>query len=614
MGNATHVTMRWKNPATAKEEEITTQEYFMKRYNHRLEWPLLPIIKMTKDDVYYPMELVYIRNLQRYPWKLDDNQTARMLKHASQRPSDRLKSIEKSKARLGHSTDPILQHFGMRIGDKMIHTKGRVLPNPEIQFGNQKHNPGISGRWDLRGKKFFKPNRVPLKSWGCGIIVYRRNTLEMTQAENWCNAFMKQYAGHGGKVETKPLIMVLNNDIAEAITTLYENTGNRFKQRPQLLIFFAPNKDSWPYLRIKKSCDCRYGVASQVLQSQQVVKMNTQYMSNVAMKINAKLGGVTARSIPRHPDAALRPGSMIIGADVSHATPGSWAPSLTAISVSADEYGAKYMGARETGYRRVELIHEQNLATMLAPLRDEWSKAVGKGRRPQYIYYFRDGVSTSQFSQVLDSEVPIIKKTMMEGSGEKTPPKICVVIANKRHHLRAFPDPKDKNAADKNGNPVPGTLVERDITSPHDWDFLLYPHIALQGTSRPVHYHVIRDEIGHKPNQLENMIYDHSYQYVRSTTSVSLCKSFWPFYSSIFHESDPSLHLVPAVYYAHLIAHRARHHENVASKEGPQSGPYIKLTDHYKKKPQDGTEGDDPVPLLKMAQNETRNDKEMWFV
>jgi eukaryotic translation initiation factor 2C len=215
----------------------------------------------------------------------------------------------------------------MRIGDQMVHTKGRVLPNPEIQFGNQKHNPGISGRWDLRGKKFFKPNRVPLKSWGCGIIVYRRNTLEMTQAENWCNAFMKQYAGHGGKVESKPYIMVLNNDIAESITTLYENTGNKFKQRPQLLIFFAPNKDSWPYLRIKKSCDCRYGVASQVLQSQQVVKMNTQYMSNVAMKINAKLGGVTARAIPRHPDAALRPGSMIIGADVSHATPGSWAPS-----------------------------------------------------------------------------------------------------------------------------------------------------------------------------------------------------------------------------------------------------------------------------------------------
>lgn len=73
-------------------------------------------------------------------------------------------------------------------------------------------------------------------------------------------------------------------------------------------------------------------------------------------------------------------------------------------------------------------------------------------------------------------------------------------------------------------------------------------------------------------------------------------------------------HLVPAVYYAHLIAHRARHHENVASKDGPTSGPYIKLTDHDKKKPKDGTEGDDPVPLLKMVQNETRNDKEMWFV
>lgn len=116
-----------------------------------------------------------------------------------------------------------------------------------------------------------------------------------------------------------------------------------------------------------------------------------------------------------------------------------------------------------------------------------------------------------------------MRAIFMELTNQQWKGKFTVVIANKRHHIRAFPKPNDRNAADRNGNPLPGTLISRDVTSPFDWDFLLYSHIALQGTSRPVHYHVILDQIKHKPQELENMIYDHCYQYMRSTTSVSLC-------------------------------------------------------------------------------------------
>lgn len=117
-----------------------------------------------------------------------------------------------------------------------------------------------------------------------------------------------------------------------------------------------------------------------------------------------------------------------------------------------------------------------------------------------------------------------MKSIFMKLTQDQWKGKFTVVVANKRHHIRAFPD---KSVADRNLNPLPGTLIERDVTSPHDWDFLLYSHIALQGTSRPVHYHVILDQIKHRPEELENMIYDHCYQYMRSTTSVSLCKFFY---------------------------------------------------------------------------------------
>ena len=97
-----------------------------------------------------------------------------------------------------------------------------------------------------------------------------------------------------------------------------------------------------------------------------------------------------------------------------------------------------------------------------------------------------------------------------------------MIVASKRHHIRFFPG----SAGDKNGNPHPGTLVERDVTHPFEYDFYLNSHSAIQGTARPVHYHVLIDEIGLDANKLQKMIYEHSYQYVRSTTPVSLCMYF----------------------------------------------------------------------------------------
>ena len=49
-----------------------------------------------------------------------------------------------------------------------------------------------------------------------------------------------------------------------------------------------------------------------------------------------------------------------------------------------------------------------------------------------------------------------------------------VVVASKRHHLRFFPKEGDTQAGDRNGNSLPGTLVEYDITHPFEYDFCEY--------------------------------------------------------------------------------------------------------------------------------------------
>ena len=73
-------------------------------------------------------------------------------------------------------------------------------------------------------------------------------------------------------------------------------------------------------------------------------------------------------------------------------------------------------------------------------------------------------------------------------------PKLTVIIVGKRHHVRFFPtNPED---SDKSGNCPAGTVVDRDVTHPTEFDFYLQSHGGILGTSRPAHYNVLLDENG----------------------------------------------------------------------------------------------------------------------
>jgi eukaryotic translation initiation factor 2C len=595
--DAKSYTVEIKDRATGIARPQSVFDYFRTKYNVVLQNWQLPLCQMTKKGVLYPMEVLTLTGHQRYPFKLDEDQTAKMIKFAVTLPNKRLEAIKEGQSWLNWQQDPVLAKFGLKVDANMLKTKARVLPNPVIQFGGPgttgQLNPGTTGRWDLKGKKFFSTNPQPLESWGVCVFNSGRFRLEQAQIGNFIEAFVKAYKAHGGQVRNeKPMMFVGPQDAGEAVEQTVNRTGNMFKKRPQILLFCVPDKNAFHYLRIKKSCDCRYGIVSQVMQNAQIQKCNPQYISNVLMKVNAKLGGCTSKAISKAGVVEFKVPTMIIGADVSHASPGSAAPSMAALTVSIDRHAGRYAAACETNGSRVEMITEANIYSMLRPLFQHWQETVGGGQLPNHVYYFRDGVSEGQFQHVLQQEVPHMKKLMRE-MAPAWDGKFVVVVASKRHHIRFFPNPTDRNAADRNGNPLPGTLVEYDVTDPFTWDYYLNAHSAIQGTARPTHYHVLTDEIGLQPNQFQNMVYEHSYQYMRSTTPVSL---------------------FPAVYYAHLASNRARAHENVASSSGPQSGPGHQDAKAGPK----GSGGSDGPPteharLLPMY-NQTGIRHSMWYI
>ena len=300
--------------ATGKVTNMSVQQYFLKKYNVTLIKPWLPLVQTQKENVLFPMEVCVMCEGQRYPYKLNSDQvrlthtlirpqfadylkTAGMIKFAVSKPPQRRQAIQQGLQKLNWANDPYLKTYGMRISTEMLKTNARILEPPEVQYGkNATARPAFSGRWDLRGKTFLHPNDRPLKSWGIVILMPqdRRPPVTMDQVEAFKKNLINLYRGHGGVIENeRPTITAGVADDARAIETAFMAAGNAVKMRPQMLVVILSNKSADVYNRIKKSCDCRYGIMSQCVQASSVIKNQPQYCSNVLMKFNCKLGGTT---------------------------------------------------------------------------------------------------------------------------------------------------------------------------------------------------------------------------------------------------------------------------------------------------------------------------------
>lgn len=69
------------------------------------------------------------------------------------------------------------------------------------------------------------------------------------------------------------------------------------------------------------------------------------------------------------------------------------------------------------------------------------------------------------------SELPQLRAACVQANVQA---KITVVVVGKRHHVRFFP--QNSTDADRSGNCPAGTVVDRDIVHPTEFDFYLQSH------------------------------------------------------------------------------------------------------------------------------------------
>ncbi|KAJ1895802.1 hypothetical protein LPJ66_004365 [Kickxella alabastrina] len=548
----------WEDPNNAgASENITISKYYSKRYNITLRYPFLPGLAGRKNAV-FPIELCEIADNQRYRGKLDERQTADMVTFACQRPSNNMDQIVQVLDKLDLGNSPVVKSFGLAIPNVLSRIESRVLPAPTLKYGEASRPPlvtPVGGAWNMRDKSVLTGG-TPLKYWGV-LILANRNMLPEGKVHSFVTSLVNMCNQTGYQVqEARPVIMYgnLSANIGNEMGRVYKAIKPPPQQLPQLLLVVLPTTNTQVYQTVKNCAYTTLGIHTQCMQAKHMQRPNPQYCANLCLKINVKMGG-TNQGLPAADlqNMLHRKPTLFMGCDVTHPAPGEqYKPSIAAVVGSTDFAGLRYAATL------IQLPSRQELVSLLRETVVRHLKLFFKGThtKPQHIIFYRDGVSETQFNQVRDHELLEIQRACATlEAGYK--PQITFVAVLKRHNTRFFPLGRD---GDRTGNCVPGTVVDRSITIPTMFDFYLFAHGAIQGTSRPTHYYVLHNDAHFTADQIQQLTYHLCYTYSICTRSVSI---------------------VPPVYYAHRVADRARCHLvdfGTGFEEAASSGYYSAAT------------------------------------
>lgn len=113
-----------------------------------------------------------------------------------------------------------------------------------------------------------------------------------------------------------------------------------------------------------------------------------------------------------------------------------------------------------------------------------------------------------------------IQRALKTAYGLKEQAKVTFIVVQKRHHTRFFPVGKEFSDG-KNKNVMPGTVVDKDIVHPFQYQFFMASHAAIQGVTKPAKYAILVDESKIPADDLQAITYDLCHLFTRCNRSVS---------------------------------------------------------------------------------------------
>ncbi|PWN36391.1 Piwi-domain-containing protein [Meira miltonrushii] len=519
--------------------EISVASYMLEAYNIRLRHPHLPCLILGGKSTFVPPELcTVVGNSPIPPQKMLPGQVQEMIRHSAQEPSKRLEETNNWRRIRNYEANEKLTNWELNVDKRPVEMQARVLQPPRLAY--QREVQPRDGSWNLRGQRFV--------SSGVTLVtpVIINFTRENPRAcEDFIHKLFEQCSNLGMNIRASNIQCINEQPDPARIRTIFTDVGKAAYHAsgshtpPQIFICFVDQQnDIYPEIKRVACMDLATTVPTQCLNARKALnpKGQDQYLGNIAMKINIKLGGCNQVLPDPRDTPKIGQETQAIGLDVQHPPPGQERESIVAAVCTLDGAGRRLGNQIVTqsnphGHQQETILKSEILFTKLLQM---WRKA-NNGNLPKNVIVFRDGVSQGEYMKVSEIEVTQLKKACTNPEfGKNYNPKIVYVINTKRHRTRFFP--KDQRDADRSGNLPAGTVVDTMVTHPYIFEFYIQTHAGLVGTTRPSKCDVLFDDLRFTSDEMQRLINSLSYTYQRATRSVSQ---------------------VPMAKYAHFLAEKA---------------------------------------------------------
>ncbi|KAJ0703963.1 putative Piwi domain, ribonuclease H-like superfamily [Helianthus annuus] len=436
--------------------------------------------------------------------------------------SNRIPMARRGFGTKGRRIPLLTNHFNIEKPSN-TQVEGRVLEPPKLKFGNDKDVLPRDGRWNFKDKTLVAPTLIT--HWA---IV---NFCAPCDIRNLCRDLLRCSKAKGIDLREPYTVIQENqqssrNPASVRVELMFEEIQRKLPGPPRFLLCILPErKNSDIYGPWKRKCLVDHGIVTQCMAP---TCIDDQYLTNLLLKINAKMGGLntllSVECLQSIPFVSSIP-TMIFGMVLSRS--GSDVPSTAAI-VSSRKWPliCRYRASARAQSARVETI--DGLFEPVSPDRDEgmirelledFYQSTSKVK-PEHIIIFRDGVSESRLEQVVNVELEQIKQACRFIRDDGWDPKFTVIVTQKAHRTN-FLQPKP------DANVPPGTIIDTKICHPKNNDFYLCAQNGPLGTVRCTHYHVLLDQIGFSADDLQELVHSLSYVYQTNTTAKSIVAPIW---------------------------------------------------------------------------------------
>ncbi|KAL4127466.1 hypothetical protein QTP88_011637 [Uroleucon formosanum] len=455
--------------------EISYKDYYKQKWNITIrndKQPMLKTLDHNDSTLYLVPELCSITELNKIMGK--KHLVKELSQYTNYGPNKTINKYNQFLNKLKYTQKFLeaLHSWHLYLSRKLIRIPGRILPPINLKGLNHIIPVGDQGNWTEQ-LKLLKMLETPcIEDWVVLVpskyfsivkqFVYNlRNTAEIM-------AFKLP----------EPEIVKMNNVSQRSYMNHLDEIVNRNYDFISCVIK-SPNSDI--YNEINKKLCLEASVPSQLLSLKQVTTYDLSKYVKTAIRINCKLGGIPW-SIADINDENI----MVVGLDI-------YQDSLNkhkyycAVMVSMNGCFTRYFSYVKSLFNKdISEFYVSSIANALSKYKDLNQKL------PRGILIYRDGLKLDDESskETCMCEISLMVEKCLKFYCESTIP-FAYILVKKSDETKFFTQYNSFNYR----NPLPGTIVDSDITDPNIFDFFLISHTVKSGSVSPTYYRVLFNSI-----------------------------------------------------------------------------------------------------------------------